>query len=462
MAGSIVLQGNLTVDMPVKVLKVTELRTEESFNNHARAYFTGIIDEKDRMKAIYDLNIQTHVKIKAVTEEGDKIIFSGLPVSVNLEHVRNVYYVHIVLSSYSILSDFELKSRSFQNIQNQYKNIFSEIVKEYNGVLSDTATKGANQKAPIIQYEETDWEFMKRIASQLGHKIYTDAKNNVPVIRIGIDAGNSFEEEGYNYIIEKSIKDYFEWQGNYNDCTEQDFITYCIESTNNYELGDRVSYKGVSFVVVEKISQLSRGILVYTYRLQREDGIKQSTIYNPKFAGLSIEGKVLAVEKDKLKLHLSIDSEQKVDEAYWYTFDTSYSAEGSTGWYCMPQAGDSVLLYIPGKDERLAFVKRVNRFDGLENPKVQDPKIKYFGTVDGKQMKLAPKELSFDAVEGSLFIKMSDQAGVEITGNSDINLKTKGFMYGECEIMNMESKDKIILSTGKANIIVDKIVHIKG
>jgi hypothetical protein len=462
MVEDIILNGNIVVEMPVNIYKVTELRIEESFNNHAKAYIAGILDEKERIKAIYDLNIKTNVKIKAVTEKEEKVLFSGVPVNADIKHINGVYYICIFLNSYSIYLDILLKSRSFQNAKNAYINIFNGIMKEYNGLVLDAAAKGAVQNAPIIQYEETDWEFLKRIASQLGTKIYPSVICREPEINIGIKSGNCCEEENHNYTIEKNIKDYLDFKENYRSCHEEDFITYGVESKTGYGLGDTVRYKGFDFLVVQKVSELKKGIFIHRYLLQKESGVKQNTIYNSKTEGVSIEGKVIDIQNDKLKLHLSIDGVQSIDDAYWYTFDTSYTAEASTGWYCMPQKGDSVMLYIPGMDERTAYVKRVNRTDGTENSKVQDPSVKYFGTIHGKQMKLAPKELNFDAVENVLFIKTADETGVEITSDNDINLKTGSFIYGECNTFKIESKDKIILGTGKANLIVDKIVHFKA
>ncbi|TCO68975.1 hypothetical protein [Marinisporobacter balticus] len=128
----------------------------------------------------------------------------------------------------------------------------------------------------------------------------------------------------------------------------------------------------------------------------------------------------------------------------------------------MPQEGDSVGLYIKGIDEREAYVKRVNRLDGEENPKVQDPEVKYYGTIHGKEMKLGPKELSFSTVENVLYIKMMDETGIEVMSDNDIHIKTEKNFYAECETMEIESKDKIILATKSSSLIVDEVVHING
>lgn len=128
----------------------------------------------------------------------------------------------------------------------------------------------------------------------------------------------------------------------------------------------------------------------------------------------------------------------------------------------MPQIGDSVNLYMPTENERQAYVRKVNRLDGETNPKVQDPSIKYYGTVHQEEMKLAPKELTFSAVKNVLYLKMNNQTGIEISSHQDIHIKTPKQFNGECKAIEIESKEKILLATIACSIIVDDIVHIKG
>lgn len=45
---------------------------------------------------------------------------------------------------------------------------------------------------PFIQYNETDWEFIKRLSSYLGLKLSPDIKTEKPNIFIGIKKGNEY------------------------------------------------------------------------------------------------------------------------------------------------------------------------------------------------------------------------------------------------------------------------------
>jgi len=69
----------------------------------------------------------------------------------------------------------------------------------------------------------------------------------------------------------------------------------------------------------------------------------------PLLTGTAIEGKVLEVKKDQVRLHLSIDEAQKKEEATWFSLATPYTAGGHSGFYSPPEEGDSVHLALQGK-----------------------------------------------------------------------------------------------------------------
>ncbi len=61
--------------------------------------------------------------------------------------------------------------------------------------------------------------------------------------------------------------------------------------------------------------------------------------------GASIEGKVLAVKEELVKLHLDIDENQSEEEAFWFR----YAPPTTNIMYAMPSIGESVRLYFPSE-----------------------------------------------------------------------------------------------------------------
>ncbi|WP_252238059.1 hypothetical protein [Clostridium sp. VAP51] len=61
--------------------------------------------------------------------------------------------------------DLEKKSRSFQGEYLTYTEIFNTINKIHNAQMIDYVTNSKTIDNMIVQYNETDWEFLKRLAS---------------------------------------------------------------------------------------------------------------------------------------------------------------------------------------------------------------------------------------------------------------------------------------------------------
>lgn len=62
--------------------------------------------------------------------------------------------------------DIKRKSRSFQDAALTYREITEKIVKEYGADLIWNVSDRQLER-PFIQYQETDYQFIKRIASHL-------------------------------------------------------------------------------------------------------------------------------------------------------------------------------------------------------------------------------------------------------------------------------------------------------
>ncbi|MEQ3340935.1 late control protein D, partial [Clostridium butyricum] len=60
--------------------------------------------------------------------------------------------------------------------------------------------------------------------------------------------------------------------------------------------------------------------VIYKYRLCRKNGVWQTKLYNSLICGASLEGKVLDVQGEQVKLKLNIDEGQEESEASWFTY----------------------------------------------------------------------------------------------------------------------------------------------
>lgn len=207
---------------------------------------------------------------------------------------------------------------------------------------------------------------------------------------------------------------------------------------------------------------MKQGTLTYEYLLSRKEGIRKSLYHNETLTGAALQGKVIDIAKDTVRIHLDIDPEQKKDEAIWFPYSTVYSAEGHTGFYSMPQLGDTVQLYFPNRNEANAITMSSNRQGGETNPKTADPSTKLWGTPNGKEMKMNGNEVSFTAKEGEVHLKLDIKEGIEFQSKPPI-----AFQAGNIEIhagnsMEMKATNAIHLLCASSSIVMDGITDIQG
>lgn len=164
----------------------------------------------------------------------------------------DIVELEITLATHTIKMDMKKKCRSFQN-NNTYLKIFELIVcNEYAGVVFDCVAKQKLQDGIFIQYEETDWQFLKRVASRFEATLIADVSVWYPRISVGIPKGDFYQHESYCYTLEKQIGNYMKYKENYNYYYETEFINYEIESLQNIQLWDKLNYNKINFSISKK------------------------------------------------------------------------------------------------------------------------------------------------------------------------------------------------------------------
>lgn len=233
-----------------------------------------------------------------------------------------------------------------------------------------------------------------------------------------------------------------------------------VDSIIQFLLNDKIMYRDIMFTVEKKCLHMENGIGMFTYWLRKEEGIRQDIIVNHKIQGASIEGVVLAVQADTVKLHLCIDHEQPEGEAFWYKCQTVYTADGSTGFYNMPQKGDYVELYFPKDNLENGYVKTAVRKDGENNLKTQNPDIKYWQNIHGKEIMIAPSQISITAADG-IFLNMDEKQGIEITGSGTVAIHGTSASITGGQVAFRAGK-QICFATTKSSITIDSEINIKA
>lgn len=406
---------------------IKNLRIETNINEHAILKLTGILKNEDKDKAV---NLTTNNKtIEVYYEENESItLFNGVVTNIAIDVELDVYTLNIEAKSMSYLLDIKSKSKSFQDIAMTTHNLIDSIMQEYSKSNYILNIPNEEVKELLIQYEETDWEFLKRIASKYNQGLFpTMYGKAIQFIMAVPEQPKELKSENINYKIYKNLDDYNYMLQNYlQDASEVDYMTYEIENYEILKLGENIQFQGQAFYVYEGTYEIKNGILTNSYKLKIKNGLRQKRMFNPKVIGSSIDGKIIQVQNDLVRIHLEIDESQDIGKAYWFKFSTMSASTDGSGWYCMPEIGNSVRAYFPTKDEDESFaVSAVSGYEqgaGEAEDRMGNPDDKYLRTANDKQVKLTPNGIFISCDSGQAEMSLTSDGTLSITSQNNINI----------------------------------------
>lgn len=456
---SAITYDKIRICSPWKIQTIYELFIRKTFNQHAELRVSALVNESDASK----IGLQEIVddKIEVYTEDdGNKSwLFKGRLKDVKVSISGGLYILTADFLSESSVLDREEKSRSFQDTSLAYSDIVAKIMDDYPEKSFELTAETVTIDGPLIQYKETDWQFIKRLASLQEDVLVPNVILDEVVFSFGYPSGGA--KTLPNDISYSSGKDiaafYTDVESEYKPgliCNE--YAYYEVETYDELTIGDQVTFHGNELYVGAVIIELKDGILVYRSKLVRYMTLRQNPIRNEKIQGISLEGTVLELQNQEIKLHLAIDQEQEQDTAYWYPF----VPPTTDMMYLMPQLGTTASLYIPGLKEQNAIITGSARTNGGDCKKTSDPSTRYLGTEYGQEMKLAPGGIYFTAGRNDLILTFDDEKGVKISSHKGMVLEAKDeIVIDSKQKVIMNSPNQICMATPMGGISLENEVH---
>jgi hypothetical protein len=287
----------IRVEGPWELQSVYELSIHSGLNRHTIARFTALVTEKSGAEAGLKETVDDRVKIY-IDDNGKKtMLFQGRIKEVDIRLRTGVYLLSAGLISETSLLDREIKSRSFQNTELTYDQVVGKVLQDYPGKSLELTAAKVKLTGPVIQYLETDWQFILRMASLQETVIAADGTAIQRIFAYGYPSGQEKTlPDEISYSFTKDIRAY-ERDAEYNPhCNSAEYAYYEVESYDPLTIGDPVTFQGYPMYVGEVTVQLQQGLLVYMAKLVRKATLRQNPIYNKAFQGTSLIGKVLQLQ----------------------------------------------------------------------------------------------------------------------------------------------------------------------
>ena len=456
---------------------IREFVLNENINEHQKLEVQLEMDDEQRKsleKIIEKENVEIEIELSGINQNVKKKIFCGIVDYFEILDYGS-YGCRILIRAFSKSIIFDRKNekkyRVFQDVNLMFSDIINEINKDYTEKkleikYSDIAKKQIGTL--VVQFDETDWEFLVRLASQLKTGLFVVEQG---IILFGMVEMGEIKKENRYFSDYSLVRDYKN-------------LYYKVQSNKVINLGNTISISenvGKNKNNSENSDENKRSFSVLKTKIFLKNFVLKSEFlasdmgtyhvfkkYNKKIRGCRIEANVERVFEDggiaKMEVKFSEglkrivqernDSESN-DRAYDdyglkrfpLSYQTFYS-QTNTGFFCTPEVNDTVEVYFPNEDERFAKVSWAinNKGNGR------------FSDYTKRNFQVNQSDFNFNLNLNAFEVKTAEKYSVEspnIVENADnfVNKATQNLVVASDNYLGIESIGDADFYASKINII---------
>ncbi len=430
------------LELPYEIVQITDVKMREEMNSHSYLRIEAVISDETQEDVI-NLLIE-NAQVKAGFLDCVQPFFIGCIEDVSCYYEKGQLMILLTAASKTQKWDVIRKKRSFQNLDYTYGDIISRVLATYPG--ADWLAKvDTNIKIPglILQYDETDWEFLCRLASHFGTFLMVEPSSEGGRFYFGLpDINNGKCVSGDVYTIAQQMERFQSYTENASEIILQDNLEWEVTSREPYCLGEQVIWNQVPCQITQITMETVGAEIWYTCNLRRSEGVKSFFYGNRKISGLSLPAIIKERNGNCLRVHFSIDPTYQPGNLVYYTY-----AIETTSWYCMPEEGSLVHIYFQNWDETSGIAVHAMRMEGGANAVSAKGAVgdKSFSTVDGKAMQFTDSGITFVSDEGqaSKFTLAKDGSLNMNAANISLGVGLK-LSIGEGNVLAGEGETEVI------------------
>lgn len=429
------------------ILEIQEFHVVQQINEHAKMTFSAVLDDgisEDTLVGYTTVGYQLEAYCSDDRNNPKKKkLFQGIVTEVKVRNVDSLKYLYVTAYSNTFQMDVLKNSFSYQDTGETYKSLLGKVVKRTDKAQAkfssefDKATGGF-----LVQYCETDWQFLKRLASHFNLGLVPDMLGDKPQVWAGYAFGNKKKEMHVReYTTKKNIRSFQkDSQNSIQGVQEKSYVTYQVKSYDMLNVMDEVTFLGGTYYIKEAEYKMEGATIVGTYIVTTKDHFKRKKLVNREISGISLNGKVTEIIRDKVKIQLDIDP--KPNAKYLFPYSTMSASPDGSGWYCMPKKGDEVRVYFPDTNDHNAFaISSVSGYvpdsaggGGLAGggasggggsgtqDRMGDPNVRYLRTPHGMEITLKPDGIIINAADGQGVITLDQEGNITISAAKNLKV----------------------------------------
>lgn len=445
--------SDLKLDFPIVAKMILDVNINVKANEHG-LMTVKYMAEKEVTSDILMSASEADVKLSC----DGKVIFAGVCMSVRAQKGFEYSEVEITAISHSVKADREPHWRSFQDEAKKISDIASVVLKDCGGSL--TIKPDVSIPEIVIQQDETDFEFLKRIINYNKMNLYVAVNGTKVDLIAGKDtkfqSRSLKSDETDVYKQRKNILEYARFKGmSDNDASACDALEdFCVVNNMDWQAGDVVSGSPEK-VIVENIAESDGGVLRNKIIMRPKAGGVPNYVDKRDILPACLEAKVLKVQQgdNQVKVQFLIDDKQDEAKAMWIDYEHSMSNYA----YIMPDEGDHVWVYFSFNKKPVARnSRRMGENDKDSN--YNDIKKEYLPTTKmltshNKMLRFTPKGLELvsdkkNYVKGGSLLQLDDDKGVRFSSEKDICIKGKSIKLDAASKCNIIGKSGVTIKVG--------------
>ncbi|MDR2420680.1 MAG: phage late control D family protein [Oscillospiraceae bacterium] len=466
---------------PFDMLDILALDISAAPNEHATATVRGTIDEDAESGYLSLARSGTTVTVSLLGDDGSPLIlFAGMISEMELSESNGLKVLDLRLIAGTGAMDAAEHTRTYQNASLTYRDLLSSLGYYPDYSFSMRIGEGAAIGDLITQFKETDWEFVKRLASHFNGCVVPDYVSG----GVGYYFGLPYRSSGAvvdasHYKAVKGVAEYMDKAGaGVGGLSEGDALCFAVRDRAVYRVGEEVRFMNRPMRVFSVRSVLEGQLLQNYYILKSEAGAGIKKAWNFKLVGASLAGVVTAVRKDMIQMRVYEDNDNYGTGAKWFHYSTVYSSPDGTGWYAMPEPGDELRLYFPSEKESEAYAISAVNVDTpgmgegnappspgilpLVSPRTE-PNVKTMINKDLKEVSLYPDKIVMTNNK-DMMIVVDDAEGIIIQSAKKVTFKSDESISldsAEAEL-SMIGSDKVSVTVGGTKVTFDADAQFEG
>ena len=446
---------------PFQPQHIEKLQITRTINDHAYLSVSGMLSEEQGAACIGQNMEEEPIVIRQIDEQGQSVrrLFHGIVTRLSVHCFRGVYTFELEAASHSYQMDIQIKKRSYQDIHRTYDDLVTTMIRKYKfGDAIDTVTNNTKLGTFVLQYEETDWAFLKRLAARFWSVLVPEVTAASPKVFFGMPVGKLYKlERDISYQVRRT---FHELETGKPGRRAGSYVTYVTESLQYYALGDSIALpigSGKELVVVRAVTRMKDGLLLTRYDLQAEQDIRYARYENDQVTGGALTGSVLQVQQDLVQLQLDIDPKQDPAKACWFPVATRYAAEEHSGWYDMPEVGERVELYLPTCREHEAYI-----MDSRQHRQAQgEPDVKVWRHAQGSGVDMSEQEITL-STSGAFSITLHEGNGITVSSPEDVRIQGGHVKLDAGQELSLTAGSALYLTGGASSMVLDGETDIKA